>query len=258
MATATNILVVDIGNTSTSVARARGLAVGRVHWAPTRRTAASEEAMRRLILQGAEEHPIEGAVVSSVVPAATNRWTRMLRRCGVRRIVRVHHQLRLGVELAYPRPQTIGADRLANACEAWARCHQAAIVADFGTALTFDVISNDGAYCGGVIAPGLPMMTDYLARETALLPRIRLEGRIGHIGKSTAEAMRIGARIGYRGMVREIVEHVQQGLGGVTPHLWATGGHAGRVLRGAGLPFAVDPKLTLKGLARIYEMNRPQ
>jgi len=167
----------------------------------------------------------------------------------------VHHRLRLGVGVDYPKPSTIGADRLANACAACDLFGSPVIVADFGTAVTFDVIARGGTYVGGVIAPGLSMMTDYLAEKTALLPRVKLRGRCPGVGRSTAGAMRIGARVGYRGMVVEIVKHVKEAMGETDVALCATGGFARWALQGSDMPFHFRPDLTLYGLGRIYELN---
>ena len=150
---------------------------------------------------------------------------------------------------------TIGADRLANSAGAVARYGAPVIVADFGTGLNFDIVNAKKAYIGGVIAPGLPLMTDYLAERAALLPQIKLRGRIGVVGRSTAGAMRIGAKIGYRGMVREITNHLlqQPELRGAT--LCATGGFSEWALDGLDMPFHVDKDLTLFGLLKIWDHN---
>jgi len=198
---------------------------------------------------------VHGAVCGSVVPARTADWLAGLREISESRPIEVTHRLKLGIRIAYPRPGTIGADRLANACGAAARYGTPVIVADFGTALTFDVLAGGGVYAGGIIAPGLPLMTDYLAERTALLPRLRLRKVQRRVGKSTVEAMCIGARFGYRGMVREVIETLsaEPGLAGAA--LCATGGFARWVLEDLDLPFAFDPNLTLFGLGRIFELN---
>ena len=128
------------------------------------------------------------------------------------------------------------------------------IVADFGTALTFDVVTADLRYVGGVITPGLPLMTDYLYERTALLPRVELEGPCPKLGRSTMQAMRIGAQIGYRGIVREIVSYLQASMK-CEFKLVATGGYAGWALKEAGMPFIIDQELTLYGLGCIFERN---
>ena len=246
-------LAIDIGNTSTAIGI---VSDGQVHGVchlqgGLRDRRAIEHVVRGLI--GREE--VDGSALSSVVPSANSVWLSQLRRLlGAAPLV-VSHRLRLGVGVDYPRPGTIGADRLANASGAVGRYGAPAIVADFGTAVTFDVISSGGAYIGGVIAPGLPLMTAYLAEKTALLPLIRLTGRCGRIGRGTAGAMLIGAKIGYRGMVREIVRHLREGVGLRKARLLATGGYARWALHGLNLPCTIDPDLTLYGIGRIYELN---
>lgn len=247
-----NTIVVDIGNTSVSVALARKDKIARVSRLPTGHL--DKRSVAGIINSVMNKRRIAASVLCSVVPSATPIWRAELKRAiGVDPLV-VSHKLTLGVRIAYPRPETIGSDRLANACVAASRYKGAVIVADFGTALTFDVLI-DNTYVGGVIAPGLPLMTDYLAEKTALLPRIRLRGRYGEVGKTTVEAMRIGAKVGYRGMVREIVAYLMSSLGIRKVKLCATGGYARWALEDADMPFEFDPNLTLYGLNRIYKLN---
>ena len=156
----------------------------------------------------------------------------------------------IGMAIDYPAPAQIGADRLANAVGVVARHGAPAIVIDFGTAVTFDVISAAPAYCGGVIAPGLGAMSGYLTRRTALLPEVDLAEPQSAIGKSTADAMRIGAVIGYRGLVRGIIEAVLRELKG-NPAIIATGGDARLIANGLPEIMACDADLTLDGIRRI-------
>jgi type III pantothenate kinase len=198
---------------------------------------------------------VDGAVLCSVVPAATGAWRRAVKRVYAIEPLKVSHKLDLGIGISYPEPARIGADRLANACAATALYGVPVIAMDFGTALTFDVVSARREYVGGVIAPGLSLMTDYLAEKTALLPRTspRLSRRV--IGKSTAEAMSIGASIGYRGLVREILGRLVSEVGR-NVKLCATGGCAKVVLKGLGGRIRLDPDLTLRGLGITWELNR--
>jgi type III pantothenate kinase len=214
-----------------------------------------EQRALRLLRRLAGRQTVAGAVLCSVVPALNSAWEAALDQAFDLRPMRVSHRVALGIRLRYPRPATIGGDRLANACAAWHRWHAPAVILDFGTALTFDVVSGDGAYLGGVIAPGLPLMTDYLAERTALLPRIGLKGYCRDIGRSTVEAMRIGALIGYRGLVREILAHVLKRLPRHTI-VCATGGYAAKTLTHLTPAVQVLPRLTLEGLAIIHELNR--
>jgi type III pantothenate kinase len=156
----------------------------------------------------------------------------------------------LGIGIDYPEPSQIGSDRLANAAGVNSRHGVPAIIIDFGTAVTFDVISAAPAYCGGVIAPGLGAMTDYLANKTALLPRIEPEEPPSAIGKSTVHAMQVGAVIGYRGLVREILSKLCEELEG-KPHIIATGGDAALIARGVPEIHEVDADITLDGLRQV-------
>jgi type III pantothenate kinase len=258
------IIVVDIGNTSTSFALAGAGRVFRATRLPTH--GSDRRLIRRRLAALTRGRSIRGAAVCSVVPDHTRAWLDELKRLTGHKPLVVNHRLRLGIGINYPRPETIGADRLANACAAVVQYGAPVIVADFGTALTFDIVSRDQAYRGGIIAPGLPLMTEYLADRTALLPRLRLDdprwrkaefGRMNAIGKSTVQAMLIGARLGYAGMVREIIGRLKQALREPRLRLCATGGYAQWALAGSGLRVKIAPDLTLRGIARIYELNRP-
>ena len=162
----------------------------------------------------------------------------------------------LGMAIDYPFPNQIGADRLANAAGVLTRHGAPAIVIDFGTAVTFDVISDQPAYCGGVIAPGLGAMSGYLPQKTALLPAIELIEPDSAIGKSTTHAMQAGAVFGYRGLVKEIILRIRAELSG-NPKIIATGGDAALISRGVPEIDTVDPDITLDGLrqvaARVFE-----
>ena len=236
------VLVVDIGNTSTSLAVARGLKLSAVH-----RTPSGEPLLKLRTVP-------KRAVIASVKPGVNQRWEKFLRMQGVTDFLRVDHTTRLGVPVSYPKPETIGADRLANACEAAAGYGTPVIVCDFGTALTFDIVTAKDGYVGGIICPGLPLMFDYLAEKTALLPRIKPVKTTHVVGKSTEEAMRIGAHLGYLGMVKEILARLRKELGHHTK-VCATGGFAGWVFEGWDHAVPVDQQLTLKGLARIAKLN---
>ena len=190
------------------------------------------------------------AILSSVVPAAARVAVAALPD-----VVQVTHRLDTGVDLrAYPGAKTLGADRLANLAGALARHGPPPlIVVDFGTAATFNVLDARGRFLGGTIAPGLASMTGYLPAHAAQLPPIKLAGSPpAAIGRSTAAAMRAGALLGYRGLVREILAGLRAELGGPPARVIATGGDAVFLASRLGWPFnAVDPDLTLHGLRVI-------
>ena len=166
--------------------------------------------------------------------------------------VTCHSKMPLGID--YPLPTQIGADRLANAVGVVKHYPVPAIVIDFGTAVTFDVISAAPAYCGGVIAPGLGAMNDYLHRKTALLPLIELAEPTQAIGKSTHEAMLAGAIFGYRGLVKEILAKLLEEIGAPATII-ATGGDAALIAKGIAEIDHVDPTLTLEGLRTLAMDN---
>jgi type III pantothenate kinase len=235
-------LVIDIGNTSTSLAVARGLKLSNIQRTPSAEPALTLRAVPKR------------AVIASVKPGVNKRWEKFLKAQGIVELIWVNHTVNLGVEITYPKPETIGADRLANACAAAADYGTPVVVCDFGTALTFDIIRKNEGYVGGIICPGLPLMFDYLAEKTALLPHIKPAKTAHVVGKSTEEAMRIGAHLGYLGMVKEILAQLRKELGRGTK-VCATGGFAKWVFDGWEHPVPVDPQLTLKGLARIATLN---
>ena len=203
---------------------------------------------------------LDGMAYVSVVPKADKVWKAF---AGERRL-RMHRvsyrdfkpsnpqTFKLSnLRLDYPHPETIGADRLADAAGAVSRYGAPVLVMDFGTALTAAVVTEDRVWRGGVIAPGFPLMRDYLFERTAKLPRMRIgSGKAPKIGRSTEEAMRFGALVGYRGMVREIVAELRKNFK-CDFKLVATGGFAKWVLRDLDLPFTVDPTLTLYGAGLV-------
>src|SRR5207244_3777022 len=152
------------------------------------------------------DRKVRRIVVSSVVPAKNSAIAKAAKKTEV---IWLDWKLKLGVEIDYPKPQSIGADRLANAAAVTALYGCPAIVVDFGTAVTFDIVSEHGAYIGGVIAPGLEAMTNFLYKRTALLPKLSLKEPRHAIGKSTIQAMLSGAVFGYRGLVREILSQIR-------------------------------------------------
>ncbi len=168
---------------------------------------------------------------------------------------RKHQSPSTSISIDYPKPETIGADRLADAAGAVSRYGAPVLVMDFGTALTAAVVTSDRVWRGGVIAPGFPLMRDYLFERTAKLPRMKIgSGRAPKIGRSTEEAMRFGALVGYRGMVREIVSELRKNFK-TDFHLVATGGFAKWVLKDLDLPFVIDPTLTLYGAGLIASVG---
>jgi type III pantothenate kinase len=160
-----------------------------------------------------------------------------------------------GVGINYPQPKRIGPDRLANAVALRHHFGAPSVAVAFGTALAFDVVDRHGDYVGGIIAPGLAAMTDYLHDKTALLPRITIRETSSVIGKSTREAMLIGAVHGYRGLVRELIMELKRELKCRHLPVVATGGYAELIASKLPEITAVEPNLTLEGLRLVWLSN---
>jgi type III pantothenate kinase len=240
------ILLLDIGNTHTHVGLANGRRVLRQINLPTRGWTSGSAKTKVAGLVGANK--IEGAVLCSVVPRATPLVRNAIRQLWKLRALELTPKTLRGLGVDYPNPDTIGPDRLANAVAARHHFGAPVVVVDFGTAVTFDVVNHAGHYAGGIIAPGLAAMTDYLHEKTALLPKIRIREVTAVIGKNTEQAMLVGAVHGYRGLVRELIAELKRELRAKRLPVVATGGYAR--LMASKLPeiSAVEPNLTLEGL----------
>jgi type III pantothenate kinase len=243
----TEYLLVDISNSYTKLAFATRRQLAKPIRHPTNELTVG---ILRRILRG---RSVETIVVSSVVP---RKNTVVAAVAGSSRLLFLTPRLDLGVGIDYPRPRSIGADRLANAAAVAQLYGYPAIVVDFGTAVTFDVVSASGNYVGGVIAPGLEAMTSFLYDRTALLPKLSLREPGRAIGKTTRDAMMSGAVFGYRGLVREILVRVSlENFPRSKPRIVATGGYARLIARKLPEIEAVHPNLTLEGLRIIANRN---
>ena len=234
-------LLIDVGNGRTKLALSTRDAILE------RRELATRDVCGDTLKQVLDGWSHDRAVACSVVP----KTTAVLRKFFAVGFTELTHTTPMGIGIRYPRPQSIGPDRLANAV-ALSHLHGApGIVIDFGTAVTFDIVSADRHYIGGIIAPGLRLMTDYLHERTALLPQVELREPASAIGRSTEEAILAGAAFGYRGMIHGILEKLKSELPGGEAHIVATGGDAGWIVGGMSARISVDPDLTLHGLRLV-------
>jgi type III pantothenate kinase len=237
-------LLVNLNNTSTKFALANEEGLLKRKVVPTK--SLSLQGIRKTIASWS----FDQVLVGSVVPKKTALFRTLFRS----RMKEVSSDLDLGIGIDFSDPRGIGADRLANAVGVTNRYGVPAIVVDFGTAVTFDIISAERGYEGGVIAPGLGVMTDYLYQRTALLPKIDLAEPVNVIGKTTKDAMLAGAIYGYRGLVRQIITEIVPHLQGKA-RIIATGSYADLIA--ARLPELqiVDLDLTFEGLRAIALRN---
>ena len=243
----TDYLLVDISNSYTKFAFASTKRIS----APIR--IATSKLSRGVLSRVLASQRASKVVVSSVVPEKNSAISKA---AGKTEVIWLDSKLKLGVGIDYPAPRSIGADRLANAAAVASFYGCPAIVVDFGTAVTFDIVSARCNYIGGVIAPGLEAMTNFLYQRTALLPKLSLKEPRRAIGRSTIGAMLSGAVFGYRGLVREIIARIRaEQFPHGKLHVVATGGYARLIA--AQLPeiTAVRPHLTLEGLRIIANLN---
>ena len=240
-------LLIDISNSFTKLAFATRTRVLRASRVPTRQLSA------RVLKSFLRGRKVGAIVVSSVVP----KKNAVIRKAaGGARVFFLTAYVDLGVAIDYPSPRSIGADRLANAVAAAQLYGCPAIVVDFGTAVTFDIVSARGAYIGGVIAPGLEAMTSFLYQRTALLPKLVLSEPRSAVGKSTRGAMISGAVLGYRGLVREILAQItKEVFSRRKVKIVATGGYAKLIADPLPEIEAVHPNLTLEGLRIVANRN---
>ncbi len=250
------VLLFDIGNTHTHL----GLATSKriVRHAEILTSDWQAGLAERRVAEFAGAQRLEGAVLCSVVPPATPLVHASVRKLWDRPCLELRPAAVRLIGIDYPKPATIGPDRLANAVAARHQFGAPVVVVDFGTAVTFDVVNSAGNYVGGIIAPGLSAMTDYLHEKTALLPRIRVREIEGAVGKSTEQAMLIGAVHGYRGLIRQLLGELKRELRSCRLPVVATGGCARLIASRLREITAVDPLLTLEGLRLTWLENHAE
>jgi type III pantothenate kinase len=245
------ILLFDIGNTHTHVGLADDRRVRKQINVPTREWFGGNAKARGKFFVGAKK--IEGAVLCSVVPRATPLVRKTVGALWKLDVLELSPKTLRGVGIDYPKPHSIGPDRLANAVAAKFHFGVPVIVVDFGTAVTFDVVDAKGNYVGGIIAPGLAAMTDYLHEKTALLPKIKIREVKSAIGKSTEHAMLVGAVQGYRGLICGLLVELKRELRAKNLPVVATGGYAKLIASKLPEISAVAPDLTLEGLRLVWQ-----
>ncbi|MGH2740288.1 MAG: type III pantothenate kinase, partial [Actinomycetota bacterium] len=188
-----------------------------------------------------------------VVPTATEALREMVRRYFRFPPVVVEPGTKTGISVVTDNPKEVGADRVVNALAAFTKYGGPAIVVDFGTATTFDCISEKGEYLGGVIAPGIDVSARALVERTARLPRVELAAPRSVIGKNTVESVQSGLLYGYAALVDGVVERIAKELG--SPTVVATGGLAPKVIGECTSIDHHEPWLTLEGLRLVFDKN---
>ncbi len=254
------LLCIDVGNTNIVFAVFDGgTLVGQWRMSTISHRTADEYAvwLRQILMyESIEPSQITGAILSTVVPDAQFPMITLCRHYfNVQPLIVGEKGMDVGMPVCLERPQDIGADRLVNSVEAWRRYHTALIIVDFGTATTCDVVSGQGEYLGGVIAPGVNLSLMALHQAAAKLPSIRVRQPERVIGRSTVAAMESGVFYGYLAMVDGIVTRIKEEYG-ASMKVLATGGLASLYARHSTQIEETIPDLTIYGLYTLYEMNK--
>jgi type III pantothenate kinase len=254
-----NLLVVDVGNTNIVLGIFRDeQLVNSWRLATARERTADEYGVLARQLIGTEfNESLEGAIVASVVPPLNFAIASMIRKYFSIEAMFVEPGVKTGLAIQTENPLEVGADRIVNAVAAHHFYGGPAVIVDFGTATTFDLVSADGRYLGGVIAPGLTISSEALFARAARLPRVDLRRPANLIGTNTVASMQSGIYYGYLGLVDGILARMKQEIGELKTVV-ATGGLAALMATDSEHIAEVDPELTLKGLKIIYDRNRVQ
>jgi len=253
------LLAIDVGNTNTVLGAFEGQAL-RQHWRiETSHSRTADEygvLLRQLFaVAGLDARAVDAVVVSSVVPPLAFTLRRMSERYfGVAPLF-IGPGVKTGMPILYEDPREVGADRIVNAVAAWHRYACGLIVVDFGTATTFDAVSQKGEYLGGAICPGIGISMEALFRHASRLPEVEFVRPPHVVGKNTIASMQSGLVYGYVGLVDGICERMAAELG-FPPKVVATGGLATLISGVSRSITEVDEHLTLDGLRLIHERNR--
>jgi len=253
------LLAVDVGNTQTVLGVFEAERV-RTEWRVRTRPAQTADELDVLLTgllgrRGVDPQELDGACVSSTVPALVPEWGSMLERLTGSAPVVVGPGIRTGMPVRYDNPAEVGPDRIVNAVAAYERFGSACVVVDFGTSTNFDVVSAAGEYIGGAVAPGVEVSMDALVARAARLGKVELVAPPTAIGRNTVASMQSGAVYGAAGQVDGLVRRIWLELGGRCPTV-ATGGLAPLVAPHSETIDAQDPHLTLQGLRLLWLRNR--
>ena len=252
------LLAIDVGNTQTHIGAFDGDELLE-HWrfATDGEDTADQLAVRvasMLGLRGSELDEVEASIVCSVVPRLNPEYSRMSRRYLGEACTMVGPGVKTGMAVRLDNPHELGADRLVNAVAAYEKLGGPCAVVDFGTAITFDAVSESGEYLGGVIGPGVQISIEALTERAARLPKVDLAEPSGVIGRTTQASLQAGMIYGFAGAIDAIARRLEAEMGAEVRFL-ATGGMADAIVPFCETVSEVDDLLTLTGLRLIYALN---
>ena len=250
------LLAIDVGNTQTVLGLYDGETL-RDHWrvaTESHRSGDELGALLEALVPDLDE--IDGVALSSTVPALVRSYEDFVARFTPARLLVLGPGVRTGVPVRSDDPREVGPDRIANAVAVKERYGVPAIVVDFGTSTNFDVVSAEGEWLGGVLAPGIEISMDALFERAARLFRVEFTAPPSVIGKTTAASLQSGLVYGFVGQVDEIVTRIRAELG-TEARAIATGGLADLIAPHSRTIELVDPWLTLEGLRLVWDLNAP-
>ncbi|HVZ35155.1 MAG TPA: type III pantothenate kinase, partial [Polyangiaceae bacterium] len=254
------LLVVDVGNTNTVLGLYDGKELAHNFRIESSKGRTIDEyhvlIISLITLAGVACERVTASIVASVVPALSDPISTALKRAFGHKALVVGPGIKTGMPILYENPREVGADRIVNAIAAFEKVSagHGCIVVDFGTATTFDCVSNRGEYLGGVIAPGMQISAEALFSRAAKLPRAEIAKPPRAIGRNTVHSMQSGIVFGYVGLVDGLVVRLKGELG-YPCRVTATGGLATLIAPESSTIEDIDPNLTLEGLRILYERN---
>jgi type III pantothenate kinase len=248
------LLAIDVGNTQTVFGLFDGAELSD-HWRVATKEHRTSDELGGLITRFLDIDEVDGICLSSTVPKLVREYEAFADRYASASLLVLEPGVRTGLPIRHDNPREIGPDRLANAVAAKERYGAPCIVVDFGTSTNFDVVSRDGEYIGGVLAPGVEISMEALFARAARLIKVDFAEPPEVIGKSTATALQSGLVYGFAGQVDGIVERIRGELGSEA-RVVATGGLADLIAPHARTLETVDPWLTLEGLRFVWLQNR--
>jgi type III pantothenate kinase len=249
------LLAIDVGNTQTVLGLYDGEEL-RHHWRVATEAQRTGDELGVLLGSFLDVGALEGVSLSSTVPALLRAYEELFARVGARLLV-LGPGTKTGIPVRYDDPREVGPDRIANAVAARERYGAPCIVVDFGTSTNFDVVSAEGDYVGGVLAPGVEISMNALFERAARLTKVDFVEPPAVIGKTTSTALQSGLVYGFAGQVDGIVQRIRAELGSPDARAVATGGLAELIAPHAQTIERVDPFLTLEGLRLVWSLNSP-
>jgi type III pantothenate kinase len=247
------LLAIDVGNTQTALGLFDGDTLSEHRRLATDGNRTGDE-LGALLGDLVDLGSVDGICLSSTVPALIREYELFAERWAKAPLLVVEPGVRTGIPMRHDAPHQVGPDRIVNSVAAKERYGAPCIVVDFGTSTNFDVVSSQGEYVGGVLAPGIEISMEALFARAARLTKVDFAEPPAAIGKTTEQALQSGLVYGFAGQVDRIVEEIRGELGADAPAI-ATGGLAELIVPHTRTVEKIDPDLTLEGLRLVWELN---